>query len=85
MRREAMILTLTLLLAAAPGGADTYPRQPGIDIENYRFELALSDDSDEIVGRTTVTFRLQTDNVEAIELDLIGKETGGEAQGGSQT
>ena len=72
-RRDHAILVLSLLVANSSAMADTYPRQPGVDVENYRFELTLSDQSDEIVGRTTVTLRYVADGVESFALDLVGK------------
>ena len=51
--------------------ADTYPRQPGIDIVNYSFRLTLSDDSDVIEGETVVTFRVVKDGVSTLTLDLV--------------
>jgi len=75
-----------LLLGALLGGGsgtpetlarDDYPRRAGIDIENYRFELRLSDASDVIVGRTTVSLRFTSNGVSELPLDLIGiGETG---------
>ena len=38
-----------------PTDADMYPRRIGIDVENYRFEISLRDDTDEIEGRATVS------------------------------
>jgi aminopeptidase N len=77
MRRLTTLLCLALLAVAAVSFGDTYPRQPGIDVLNYRFELELSDDTDEIVGRTTIDLRIGPDDVEAIELDLIGRTAEG--------
>ena len=89
----AAVATVTLLLSAgpAPGGTlslgstagsgptpwDDYPRREGIDIENYRFELTLSDDSDEIVGRTTVTLRFTESGVDQLPLDLVTRDGDG--------
>jgi aminopeptidase N len=50
--------------------ADTYPRQPGIDVQHYVFRVTLSDDSDEIAGETTVTVRFVKDGVTQVALDL---------------
>ena len=53
-------LLIPLLIGAATFAAPaTGPSRPGIDIEGYRFELTLRDDTDEIAGRTTVTLRFQ--------------------------
>ena len=51
---------------------DTYPRRIGIDVENYRFEITLSDTSDEIVGRATVSVRFTSNGVAELRLDLTG-------------
>ena len=51
--------------------ADTYPRQPGVDIVNYSFRLTLSDDSDVIEGETVVTFRVVREGVSSLTLDLV--------------
>jgi aminopeptidase N len=58
------------LLAASFLGADTYPRQPGIDVQHYVFRLELGDASDAIRGETTVTVRLRQDGVPRVVLDL---------------
>ena len=47
----AAVMTLGFL---APSRADTYPRQPGVDIVNYAFHLTLSDDNDVIEGEAVV-------------------------------
>ena len=60
-----------LLLCASIAHADTYPRQPGIDIEHYTFRLTLGDDTDEIAGETTVLVAFLRDDVRAIKLDLV--------------
>jgi aminopeptidase N len=80
MRAWGSTLAVALLLGAM-AAADTYPRQPGIDVENYRFELKLSDESDEIVGRTTVTVRAVADGIETLTLDLVGKSSPDAAEG----
>lgn len=51
--------------------ADTYPKNPKIDALNYIFEIELSDDTDEIVGKTTIDIRFNGDGVEELRLDLI--------------
>src|SRR5689334_14950483 len=61
---------LLLLGFCAALWADTYPRQPGIDVQHYIFLIALSDDTDEIAGETTVTIRFVKDGVTQVALDL---------------
>ena len=72
MRRAAALL---LVLAAAAGSAraDTYPRQPGVDVLHYTFRLALADDSDRIEGEATVSARL-ADGTGEVFLDLAPPE-----------
>ena len=83
MRRSLLSLpwVLALCLGATPAsyvverphGGDVVERpRPGIDIEAYRFELTLRDDSEQITGRATVTFRFTADGVVELPLDLIG-------------
>ena len=66
---------ITLLLAAADSRADTYPRQPGIDIVHYVFRLSIEDTSDRIAGETTVTFRI-VQPVSELLLDLSSAADG---------
>jgi aminopeptidase N len=67
---------LCLILFAATAPADTYPRQAGIDALNYVFRLTLSDDTDEIVGETTIDLRFTTDNLTDFALDLASVNGG---------
>ena len=78
--RRARSLVLALLVVATLGadtGLDTYPRRTGIDVEHYRFELTLSDDTDEIVGRATVSIRFRANGVVAVPLDLTSVDGSG--------
>ena len=63
-------LIALLLLFPAAGSADTYPRQPGVDVLHYAFRLTLSDASSEITGETTITVKFLRDAVAALDLDL---------------
>ena len=62
-RRRILRLFALLLLTAARAQADTYPRQPGVDIVHYAFKLTLRDDTDAIDGEAAVTFRVVKDGV----------------------
>ncbi|MFN8669865.1 MAG: M1 family metallopeptidase [Gemmatimonadaceae bacterium] len=56
--------------AAHPAPArDTYPRQP-VDVEHYRFAIAVSDSTDRIDGEATVRMRFLADGLTRVELDL---------------
>ncbi len=52
---------------------DPYPKNPNIDAINYRFELELSDDTDLIKGKATVTIRYNEDGEGVLRLDMIKK------------
>jgi aminopeptidase N len=69
MERMRAPLLLSLSLCAVLS-ADTYPRQPGIDVQHYLFRISLSDETDEIAGETTVTIRFVQEGVTRVALDL---------------
>lgn len=56
--------------------ADTYPRQPGIDVLNYVFRLTVTDDADEIAGEATIDLRFLKDDVADFMLDLASANDG---------
>jgi aminopeptidase N len=61
---------ILVVFGSASATADTYPRNPNVDAQHYRFALTLSDDTDEIHGEATVDLRLLTSGIAEIELDL---------------
>lgn len=60
---------------------DHYPKNPGIDVLNYAFELWLSGDSEVIKGITTVDARYLTSGQTTFRLDLIKKSDALEGKG----
>jgi aminopeptidase N len=72
MRTSRLVARALLLSIAltAPLVADTYPRQPGIKITGYTFDITLSDASDEFVVADTVDVQFVAAGVTTIELDL---------------
>lgn len=70
-RRRILRLFALLLLTAARAQADTYPRQPGVDIVHYAFMVTLRDDTDVIEGEASVTFRVVQEGVSSLTLDLV--------------
>ena len=70
--------TLALLFAFCASAilADTYQRQPSIDVQHYVFRVELSDANDEIAGETTVTVRFVKDGVSSFWLDLATPAAG---------
>jgi len=69
--RRAAALLLAMAAASGSAWADTYPRQPGIDVLHYAFRLTLAEDSDAIEGEATVGFRVLEGGVSEIALDLV--------------
>lgn len=65
-----------LLLIPTLAFADTYPRQPGIDVLHYVFRVQLSDAADEITGETTITIKFTRDAVAEMSLDLASVSGG---------
>src|SRR5687768_5477855 len=74
--RNALTIPVWLTLAATAylSRADTNPRQP-IDIQHYVFRLTLSDDTDEIVGQSTIDL-LTAKEVTDFWLDLTSPAEG---------
>ena len=76
----ATAIAVGALLAAAPlAQADTYPRQPGIKITHYTFDVTMSDSSDEIAMNETVDVDLTQAGISGINLDLCGPRPRGAA------
>jgi len=70
--RRATALGAIVAACVAPLGADTYPRQPGVDAQHYAFRLTLlTGESNEIEGEAAVTLRVTRDDVRELWLDLI--------------
>jgi aminopeptidase N len=70
------IILSFLLTVHATALADTYPRQPGVDALNYLFRLALSDDTDEIIGEAVIDIRFIADNSTGFALDFASANGG---------
>src|SRR5581483_6399780 len=68
--RSGMALLTFLAVITAACAADMYPRQPGIRILKYSFDLVLGDQSDELTMKDTIAIEVLTDGVGGIDLDL---------------
>src|SRR5471032_1669089 len=77
--RDRIVLTMVVFSAIALAiiglaselGADTYPRQPGIDARHYAVRLTLlTSDSNEIQAEATVTLRIVMPGIREAILDL---------------
>ncbi len=70
-------MTVALLLALPVAAqADTYLRQPGVDVQHYTFRLTLGDATDAIRGEATVDVRFVAEGVSSLALDLVGRAEG---------
>ena len=70
-RLAIALLMFTLVAVAAPSlRADVYPRQAGIKILHYAFDITLNDANDEFVVIDTVEMQFVNAGVTTVELDL---------------
>ncbi len=53
--------------------ADNYPKNLHIDILHYKFELLLSDDTNEIRGVTTITLLFKKEGLDKLRLDFVNQ------------
>ncbi len=72
MKRLAVLTFALLILSATYLTADTYPRQAGVRITHYTFDVVLSDANDEITMKETVDVDFSRAGIDAINLDLCG-------------
>ena len=63
------------VLMTSVAAADTYPRQPGVDMLHYVFRLTLDDKGDQISGEATARFRIVSSTGELF-LDLASSSAG---------
>lgn len=72
--RRLFVLMIVLAVLAIPSfaPADTYPRQAGVDVQQYVFRVTLHDDVDAIEGVATADLVFREAGVTEVVLDLIG-------------
>ena len=58
--------------------ADTYPKNPALDVDNYRFEIELFEAERRIEVRTTVTIAVKGQGVTEVALDLVDADDNAE-------
>ena len=71
MKRTAAI-ALFLMLPAVSGCADSYMRQPSIDVLHYEIAIDLDDRSDSITATARIDILIKSDSASGMWLDLIG-------------
>ena len=74
-------VAVALALPALCARADTYPRQPGVDVARYSFRLTLGDATDVVEGEATVDFRVLQDGLATLTLDLVQPKPGAADKG----
>jgi aminopeptidase N len=61
-----------ILLLTSIGQADTYIRQPQVDVIHYDLSLELDDNSDSITATAKITVRMRAERVSRMRLDFAG-------------
>lgn len=78
MKKIALLLVSCVIIfnigATARALSDTYPKNPNIDILHYSFSINLSDTTDVVRAKATITFLLKKDGIDKLRLDLIKKD-----------
>ncbi|HPM32223.1 MAG TPA: M1 family metallopeptidase [Chryseolinea sp.] len=69
--KNSLLGIVLLLISSSISLADTYPKNPKIDVVNYIFRITLSDATDEIKCEVTVDVKYVGNGVEILRLDLI--------------
>ncbi len=72
----AVAAMLAGVATSSPADADTYPRQPGVDVRHYVFRVTLRDDVDEVEGEATVEVGFDRAGVSELALDLASARGG---------
>lgn len=67
------LLLLSVTATSAYAWTDNYPKNPNIDILHYSFSINLSDTTNVIGAKATITFLIKKDNINKLRLDLIKK------------
>lgn len=75
------VLFLTSIACAQPEARPLARPQPGLDVQDYDFELTVADTTDRIEGVATIRLQVTTDTLSAVRLDLVGPPTDPEAAG----
>jgi aminopeptidase N len=70
LRSRWAVTLLAGMAIAAQASADTYPRQTGIKIANYTFDITLNDANNEFAVQDTVEVQFLSAGVTSVELDL---------------
>ena len=73
MLRSFALLLLSVLVTSV-AHADTYPKNPGIDVTHYAFTLELQDRDDRIAGTAAIDVLFTRDGETSLRFDLVGRD-----------
>ena len=79
--RRRTVGLVCLILSPIAAFADAYPVNKFIDITHYRFELTLSDETDEISGIATVQAKFLRKDIRQLRLDLVNRSSERDGRG----
>lgn len=65
-----------LLLSFVVSANDNYPKNPDIDVQHYKFDITLSDETDEIKSIAVIDILLKKKDITKIRLDLTSAANG---------
>jgi len=71
-----LIVFVLLCVGVAARATDNYPKNPDIDVLHYRFDITLSDDSDEIKSIAMIAILFKKKGVSNVRLDLANVSNG---------
>ena len=80
----AVIAAGALAMTTARVAADTYPRQPGIRIANYTFDISVNDANNEFIVQETVDVRFVAASVDKGRSGPLQVQRGGAESAGRQ-
>jgi aminopeptidase N len=69
--RSSLVLVLLLVGGLVGVGADTYPKNPGVDVMHYRFALDLHDQDDRVSGAADIDVRFVAEGETSLRFDLV--------------
>jgi aminopeptidase N len=71
-----VFIFLFLLVSVVSHATDNYPKNPDVDVQHYRFDITLSDETDEIKCTATIDVLLKKKDMRQIRLDLTHNDKG---------
>ena len=73
MRANYCLILLFVCFFSNKSFADTYHRNYAIDVLHYRFEISVTDNNNEIVGKASIRIQFKKSNIKQFRLDLVNQ------------